>query len=125
MKSIIKIIVFFVSLLTFMLIFPAAVIIFSPDDFGMGLFLLLFFIVYPLISALLGGLAGSDIRRLWWMPIVLAAIFPLLFSIVVLQFVWDLYLYSVIYATVGIVFMLITLLILKIMRKFGRQKNEK
>lgn len=125
MKSIIKIIVFFVSLLTFMLIFPAAVIIFSPDDFGMGLFLLLFFIVYPLISALLGGLAGSDIRRLWWMPIVLAAIFPLLFSIVVLQFVWDLYLYSVIYATVGIVFMLITSLILKIMRKFGRQKNEK
>lgn len=125
MKPIIKIIVFFVSLLTFMLIFPAAVIIFSPAHFVTGFIMLLFFAVYPVMSAVLGVLAGSDIKELWWMPIALAICFPLLFSLAIFEMVWELYIYSVIYLLAGVFFMAVTALIVKFIAMIGKQKYEK
>ena len=50
--------------------------------------------------------AGTDIRRLWWIPLTISALFPLLFGIAISDFVWDLYFYSAIYLPIGILAML-------------------
>ena len=90
-----------------MLLFPLIVIKAEKDGLGaMGLFFLLFFAVYPLLAAALGMLAGTRISLLWWEPIALSALFPLLFSIAIRDLVWDLYFYSAFYLPIGAISML-------------------
>ncbi len=125
MKLIIKITAFALCVIGFMLVLPLAVIKLSPAHFVTGFIMLLFFAVYPVMSAVLGALAGSDIKKLWWMPIVLALCFPLLFSLALFEMVWALYIYSVIYLLAGVFFMAVTALIVKFIVMIGRQRNEK
>ena len=72
-----------------------------------------FFAVDPLVVAGLGVLAGTDVRRLWWLPLLSVVCFPLLFGIAVSDFVWDLYIYSAIYLPIGYCAMLVTYFIKK------------
>lgn len=125
MKLIIKITAFALSVLGFMLVLPLAVIKLSPAHFVTGFIMLLFFAVYPVMSAVLGALAGSDIKKLWWMPVAVALLFPLLFSLAVSEMVWELYIYSVIYLLAGLFFMAVSALVVKFIVTIGKQRNEK
>ena len=53
---------------------PFAVVSFFKEA-GMGVFVLLFFIINPLLSVVCGIFAGRDIKRLWSLPLILAVLF--------------------------------------------------
>lgn len=96
------------ALLLFMLVLPWLAT-FSPDGLATtGLWMFAFFIVYPVLSAALGILAGTDISRLFWIPLAIAALFPLLFSLAIGDFVADLYVYSAFYLPLGAITMAVT-----------------
>ena len=113
MKTITKIIIFVSLVLGVTLILPLVVILASPADFGMGFSMLLFFAANPLLSVGVGILAGTEIKKLWWMPLISAICFPLFFSLVILELVLELYIYSVIYFGLGAAAMALTAIILK------------
>ena len=120
MKIAYKIILFFASLFIFMLLAPFFAVR-LPADYGMGVSMIFFFCVYPLYSLFLGVLSASDIKRLFWIPLAEAALFPLLFSLAVKGMVWELYVYSGIYAVLGYLSALTVIIIKRI--KIGRQRN--
>lgn len=96
------------AMLLTMLVIPLLAVKFAPADAGMALCFILFFAVIPLESMLMGILAGSDMPGLWWIPVVAAVAFPILFSIAVWDMVWELFWYSAIYLCIGGGSMLIT-----------------
>ena len=85
-----------VTLLT-TLIFPVLIIHFVKGSAGMGLCFILFLAVDPLAALCLGIMAGTSLRRLWWIPLAFALAFSLLFSLTVGGMVWGLFAYSGIY----------------------------
>ena len=106
-----KIIVFLVALVTVMLVIPVLAVNFISGEDFMGFALILFFLVYPILEIASGIVAATDIRKLWWLPILPAATFPLFFAVAIFEIVLDLYLYSVIYLPIGLVAMIITYII--------------
>ena len=73
----------------------------------------LFFALNPLYSVILGVFAGKDVKHLWSLPIVSAALFLIgtwiFFDMGEMAFV----LYAVVYLVLGIVSMLISMIIRK------------
>ena len=113
MKFKTKIMLVFLSILVVLLILPAFIINFATADVGMALCLILFFIVDPLALIVIGCVSGRDARRMWWAPLVSCILFPLLFSMVVADFVGELFIYSAFYFLMGAVAMLISYAISK------------
>lgn len=54
---------------------PFVVARFASECSGMALCMILFFIVNPVYSAILGFRCGSDIRRMWNLPLVASIAF--------------------------------------------------
>ena len=106
MKVKTKIIITAVTIILFMLILPWAAITLVEDLATTGLWFFAFFAVNPLIVIALSIMAGTDLPKLWWIPLGIAALFPPLFGIAIGEFVPDLYAYSVIYLLLGLVAML-------------------
>ena len=100
MKILYKIIAFFVSLVAIMLVLPSLLLL-LPADAGMGMMFILFLVICPVYSVFVGALAATDLKKLFWMPVVEAALFPALFAIVVKGWVPELYAYSVVYLVVA------------------------
>ena len=126
MKRRYKILLFFIAHVILMLVIPFLSVELSADYCGMGFSMLMFFIVYPILSAAVGAVSATDIKYLWWMPLVSAAVFPPLFSLAMSDImIWDLYFYSVFYILRGYasagVFVLIKYMLKKINNK--RHKN--
>ncbi len=111
MKFKTKVIVIVLTLLIGMLGFPILAVWVLKGDGGMGFSFIQFFAINPLICASLSILAGTEIKRLWFLPFVIAVIFPFSFSLAVSEMVWELFIYSVIYLVIGYIMMLITYLI--------------
>lgn len=120
-----KMIITFVSLLLFMLLLPWLALRLSDPTDAMGIFVLAFFVVNPLITVLLSAMAGSDISKLWWLPLAIAVLFPLFFSIAIGGFVLDLYFYSLIYLLLGALSMTCRYMICKLpSKKTGRESKK-
>lgn len=119
MKIKFKIIIAAVSIPLFMLFLPfLALKLCDPTDV-MGIFVLSFFAVNPILTVALSAMAGSDISKLWWFPLAISAVFPLLFAVAIGDFVWDLYFYSLIYLSLGTLTMTSRYMI----RKLASKKN--
>ncbi|MBQ4559282.1 MAG: hypothetical protein IJN64_05715 [Lachnospiraceae bacterium] len=106
MKIRTKIIIAAVVIVLFMFVLPWAAIELVEGLATTGLWFFAFFTVNPLLVICLSIMAGTDLRKLWWIPLAIAALFPLLFGLAISDFVWDLYVYSSIYLPVGILAML-------------------
>ena len=104
-----------------MLFIPLAVIKISKAYFGVGFLILLFLVIYPVLSMGIGTVAGTEIRKLWWLPLAIAIPFPLLFAVAIAEIVWELYIYSAIYLLLASLFMGMTAFFRRIMTK----KSEK
>ena len=100
MKILYKIIAFFVSLVAIMLVLPSLLLL-LPADAGMGMMFILFLVICPVYSVFVGALAATDLKKLFWMPVVEAVLFPALFAIAVKGWVPELYVYSVVYLVVA------------------------
>ena len=119
MKNGTKILIAGISLIFFMLVLPRFAVEFLEGMATTGLWMLSFFVVYPLLVVVIGIMAGTDIRRLWWLPLLSAISFPLLFSVAICDMVWDLYVYSAIYLPMGSIAMLGTYFGIKFIKKGG------
>lgn len=108
MKQTTKIVIAISAMLLTMLVIPLLTVQFAPADAGMAVCFILFFAVIPVENLLLGIMAGSHMRRLWWITVAASFGFPILFSFAVGELVWELFLYSVIYLCIGAGAMLIT-----------------
>lgn len=100
MKLLYKIILFVVLLILLSLVLPALFFLASTWT-SIALIVVLFFLLLPAFSAFVGGIAATDPKRLFWMPIAQVALFPLLFSLAAKQFLWELYLYSLVYILIA------------------------
>lgn len=58
-----------------MLGLPWAAVTFAPGDAGMAVCFLLFFAVDPIYAVIVGCLAGRDVRKLWFQPLLTALLF--------------------------------------------------
>lgn len=58
-----------------MLGLPWAAVTFAPGDAGMAICFLLFFAVDPVYAVIVGCLAGRDVRKLWFQPLLTALLF--------------------------------------------------
>lgn len=105
-KTITKIIITVVSLILFMMILPWLAIEFGDGWAVTGLWMFAFFTVNPALVIGLNIMAGTELRRLWWIPVAISVLFPLLFGVAIGEFVWDLYVYSAIYLPLGLLAML-------------------
>ena len=114
MKIGIKIIIAAAVLLLAMLVLPLVFIKLFASVVGVGLWFICFFAINPIVIIFLGALAGTSLNKLWWIPIVAAALFPVLFGIAIADLVLDLFFYSVIYLPLGLAAMVATDLIKKI-----------
>lgn len=80
---------------------PFAVVRFAPGCSGMALCMLLFFIVNPAYSLILGARCGKDAKRMWSLPLVSSIAFLagtwLFFDIRELCFV----VYALVYLAIG------------------------
>ncbi len=101
MKRRYKVLLFFVLDIVFTLLLPFIATKLIPADGGMAVCMLLFFIVYPILSIVLGVVIVRDMKFLWWMPLVSAFSFPLFFSLAMGGMIWELYTYSGIYTFLG------------------------
>jgi len=120
-NTITKIIITVVSLLLFMMVLPRLAIEFGDGWAATGLWMFAFFTVNPALVIGLSIMAGTELRKLWWIPIAISALFPLLFGVAIGEFVWDLYVYSVIYLPIGLLAMLGTHFGMKIKKGTGKE----
>ena len=104
-KTIMKIIITVASLILFMMILPWLAIVFGDGWAVTGLWMFAFFTVNPALVIGLSIMAGTELRKLWWIPVAISALFPLLFGVAIGEFVWDLYIYSAIYLPIGLLAM--------------------
>ena len=126
MKRRYKILLFFIAHVILMLVIPFLSVELSADYCGMGFSILMFFIVYPFVSAAVGIVSAIDIKYLWWMPLVSAAIFPPLFSWAMSDImIWDLYFYSIFYALIGYAVIGIFVLIRYTLKKINNKRHIK
>ena len=95
-----------VPILVVMFILPLLVVHIVSSDAGMALCFILFFAVNPLMVIALSVMAGTELRKLWWIPILAAVLFPVFFGIVVKVLIKDLYIYSALYLAVGLLAMI-------------------
>ena len=86
----------------------------APADNGMAICMILFFIGYPLFMMALGAFTATDIKALFWTPLLCSLSFPLLFSLAMGGMIWELYVYSVIYLFLGYATSVLFLIIKKI-----------
>ena len=105
-KTITKIIITVASLVLFMMALPWLAIKFADGWAVTGLWMFAFFTVNPALVIGLSIMAGTELRKLWWIPVAISALFPLLFGVAIGEFVWDLYVYSAIYLPIGSLAML-------------------
>ena len=100
MKLLYKIFLFGVLLILVSLVLPALFFL-MPVWTCLVMIVILFLLIMPAFSVFVGGLAATDMKKLFWMPLAQAVIFPLLFSVAAKQFFWEIFLYSLIYTLIS------------------------
>lgn len=120
-----KILIVIITLLIIMLVLPVLIVKLAPSDAGMALCFILFFVVDPFTILALSIMAGTELRKLWWVPVAGAVAFPLFFGVAVQEVVIELFVYSIFYAIAGILAMLGTHFGIKIINKRKIAKQER
>lgn len=95
-----------ITLLIVMLILPLVSVRIVSSDVGMALLIVLLLILNPATVIVLSIMAGTDIKKLWWTPVLSAVVFPVFCAIVFKETVVELLVYSGLYLGVGTVAML-------------------
>ena len=109
MNRIKRLIVILAILVTAMLIIPLVAVNTVKADAGMLVAMMLFFLVYPAFSIVIGIIAGKDIKFFWFTPLLIAGLFWA-FSSLTYETAFPI-VYSAIYLAVSAVSMLITWLV--------------
>lgn len=111
MNRIKRLIVILAILVTAMLIIPLVAVNTVKADAGMLVAMMLFFLVYPAFSIVIGIIAGKDIKFFWFTPLLIAGLFWA-FSSLTYKTAFPI-VYSAIYFVVSAISMVITWTIAK------------
>ena len=103
-----KVIVAITIWLTVLLISPLVFLNLAKPHEAMGVMMMFFFLVNPIVSAAISAFIGKDIKKLWWFPISFAIVFLLSYWLVLQEIIFDLTIYAVLYMLVGFLAMLIS-----------------
>ena len=68
---------------------------------AMGGAMLIFFVINPILAITIGLIAGTNLRKLFWLVLLMPLLFPWLFSLAISELVLDLYAYSLFYFAFG------------------------
>lgn len=102
-----------------MLLFPFFTVHLVDGDNGMAVCFMLFFAINPVYSAICGVAAGTDMKHLWFLPVMNAVLFLagtwLIFTMGEPAFAW----YAIYYLIIGLAAMLLSAFI----KKFQSKKN--
>ena len=66
-----------VIILAVLFLLPLMVAKLAPANAGMALCFILFFVVNPIFSAVAGIYSGLNMKRMWYIPLVIAVVFLL------------------------------------------------
>lgn len=102
-----RVIAIIMLIITSMLIIPLITVNTVKADAGMLVTLLLFFVLYPIVSVWIGIISGQDIKRFWFTPVLIAGLFWV-FSSLTYKTAFPI-VYSIIYFIVCSISMLITI----------------
>ena len=89
---------------------------------GIDLIFICLYILNPLLALIIGFIAGTELRKLWWLPFAMALLFPLLLGIVLGQIVVELYVYAAAYLLVGILAMF-GMHLIRVLRSKGKKRK--
>ncbi|MBE6555591.1 MAG: hypothetical protein E7663_05090 [Ruminococcaceae bacterium] len=87
-----------------------------------GWYFTMFLTIDPIFVGLLGIFAGSDIKRLWFLPLLAALAFAPLFWLSTLRVDTDLFLYTAIYLLIAAVTMVLSEIVFDRVRKGRRER---
>lgn len=105
-----------IMILTLLIIPLISLKFIQPYEF-MGVIVLLFFIINPIVSMIISSMVGKDINKLWWIPIVFSIGFLFCYWIILKEIILDLTIYALIYLILGILCMFISWIIAKKIKK--------
>lgn len=111
MNRVKRAIVIFAIIVAAMLIIPLVAVNTVKADAGMLVAMMLFFLVYPAVSIVIGIIAGKDIKFFWFTPLLIAGLFWA-FSTLTYNTAFPI-VYSAIYLAVSAISMVITWTIAK------------
>lgn len=97
---------------------PVGIFLFGSADSGMALAIIFLFLIAPAWSLIAGIFAGRDLRRLWPLPLISAALFLCGMWLGTASFSTDFFLYAVVYLCLSGIALLLTWLIV------GRRRTE-
>lgn len=106
-----KLLIWSVSMLAVMLAVPYLAVRVVPSDVGMMASIVLLFVVNPLCAVITGGIAGTQVRLLWPLPLVLVVLFAIGYWISLGLTATVLLLYGSVYTAVGAVSLAISAMV--------------
>ena len=124
MKFVNKLIFSLSVMLAVLLVVPCGIVLFVDELSGMGLMLILMFLVNPMVSAFLGAWVCREAKKLWWIPLCFGILFMLCYWIALKSVIWDLYVYAVVYWVIGTAALLIGKGLASVIDTRRRQKSE-
>ena len=96
-----------ISIIIVMLLFPLCAIMFVSPDASLIAILLMFYIINPMFSIVIGIVSGLEIKRMWWSSLLLPASF-IASGYLILKTGHDCLIYSLVYFILHFISMLIT-----------------
>lgn len=123
MKLKTKVIVILASIILFMVSIPILIIRLASNEISLGFTFVLFFAICPVLEITLGIISGTDIKKLFIVPFIIAILFPFSYALAIGEMVWELFIYSALYAICGTLVMLTTHLYLKYKQSKKEERN--
>lgn len=106
MSRIKRLVLILALIIIFMLLIPLLTVNFIESDAGMMAVIILFFIINPFLSLVLGIISGKEIRFFWFTPFLVAVLFWA-FSSLTYNTAFPI-VYSLIYFAISFISMILT-----------------
>lgn len=108
-----KILISILIIIVTMFILPLLIVNNIDSLSAMGWILIFFFIINPIISIGLGIYNGLELHKSYFIPLLVFAVFPILYWIILQDVIYELFIYSTGYMIISFIAMLITTVIIK------------
>lgn len=102
-----KLLISIFVILVILLIIPLLAVNFAEGHDGMGIMMILFFVINPITTACLNFMVNNEIKKMWWLPVLFSILFLLTSWLVLKQVIYELIIYAVIYLFIGFIAMFI------------------
>ena len=104
-----KAIISICSIIIILYLLPLIFASLANSQDGMGLMFISFFAINPILAIFLGAIAGTNVKKLWWIIPVFVLGFPLFIWIIFKSIIWELLIYSLGYLIIILIATLISM----------------